>query len=144
IVVNKNVVKAADQFGNQYQHWNGFDFTVDSRPRSGLFLQGGGSSGGAMADKLGNVKEGAGGLLPTLGLLNSQGISVFPLAAAAQNVWIPEGYCHQDSGWVTTYKALGSYGLPWDVRVSGTFQSVQGPFVLANVLYTNADIAAGR
>jgi Carboxypeptidase regulatory-like domain len=145
VVVNKNVVKAADQFGNQYQHWNGFDLTVDSRPRSGLFLQGGVSSGVTTADNCEIVKQVPEALLPTLGLLNSQGISVFPLAAAAQTgVWIPDGYCHQDSGWVTTYKALGSYGLPWDVRVSGTFQSVQGPFVLANVLYNNADIAAGR
>jgi hypothetical protein len=109
-----------------------------------LFLQGGVSSGVTMSDNCEIVKQVPEALLPTLGLLNSQGISVFPLAAAAQTVWIPEGYCHQDSGWVTTYKALGSYGLPWDVRVSGTFQSVQGPFVLANVLYNNADIAAGR
>ena len=40
-VVNRNVVKAASQFGNQYQHWNGVDVAVDARLRNGLFLQGG-------------------------------------------------------------------------------------------------------
>ncbi len=123
-------MKAADQFGNQYQHWNGFDLTVDARPRNGLFLQGGVSSGVTMTDNCEIVKQVPEALLPTLGSSARQGISVFPLAAAAQTgIWTPEGYCHQDSGWVTTYKALGSYGLPWDFRVSGTFQSVPGPFV---------------
>jgi hypothetical protein len=143
-VVNRNVVKAADQFGNQYQHWNGFDWTVDARPRNGLFLQGGVSSGVTMTDNCEIVKQVPETQLPTLGILSSPGILTFPLGAAQNGAWTPEGFCHQESGWVTTYKALGSYGLPYGLRVSGTFQSIQGPIVGANVLYNNADIAAGR
>ncbi len=53
-------------------------------------------------------------------------------------------YCHQ-SVRLTQFKGLGSSTLPWaGVRVSGTFQSLPGPQVAANVTYTNADITAGR
>jgi Carboxypeptidase regulatory-like domain len=148
-VVNKNVVKAADQFGSQQQHWNGLDITVDARPRSGLFLQGGVSTGVTMADNCEIVQQVPEALLPSpaFGSINQPGILFFPLGVV-QNIpvptWTPAGFCHQESGWVTTYKALGSYNLPWDVRVSGTFQSIIGPIVGANVVYNNADIAAGR
>jgi hypothetical protein len=141
-VVNKNVVKAADQFGNQYAHWNGFDWTVDARPRNGLFLQGGVSSGVTMSDNCEIVQQVPEMLLPTAAIW--PGIANFPLGTGQIGTWTPAGFCHQDSGWITTYKALGSYNLPLDVRVSGTFQSIKGPIVGANVLYTAADIAAGR
>src|SRR4030095_174267 len=49
-VLNKNVVKAASQFGNQYQHWNGFDVSIDARVGNGIFFQGGVSSGKAVSD----------------------------------------------------------------------------------------------
>src|SRR5207237_8882090 len=49
VVLNKNVVKAASQLGNQYQHWNGFDVSIESRLANGLFFQGGVSSGKAVS-----------------------------------------------------------------------------------------------
>jgi hypothetical protein len=145
-VVNKNVVKASSQFGNQLAHWNGFDLVVDARPRNGFFLQGGVSSGVTMTDNCEIVSQVPEALLPSaaFGAINQPGILFFPLGGTQFGTWTPAGFCHQDSGWITTYKALGSYNLPWDVRVSGTFQSIKGPIVGANVLYTNADIAAGR
>ena len=43
------------------------------------------------------------------------------------------------------YKALGSYQLPWwGIRTSGTFQSIPGPMVQANVIYTGAQIVAAN
>ncbi len=41
-------------------------------------------------------------------------------------------YCHQQSPFLAQYKALASYTLPYGVRVSGTYQSIPGPNVLAN------------
>jgi hypothetical protein len=40
-VAQKNVIKGADNFGTQLQHWNGVDFSVDARLRNGLFVQAG-------------------------------------------------------------------------------------------------------
>jgi hypothetical protein len=125
-VVNRNVVKAASQFGNQYQHWNGVDASIDARLHNGLFLQGGLSTGRTVTD-------------------NCEVVAQVPEALNILGVWTPAQYCHQDFGFVAQYKGLGSYTLPWaGVRLSGTFQSIPGPVVAANVTYTNADIAAGR
>jgi hypothetical protein len=44
-VVNRNVVKPAADFGKQTSHWNGVDFSIDTRLRNGMLLQGGLSVG---------------------------------------------------------------------------------------------------
>jgi hypothetical protein len=133
-VVNRNVVKAASQFGNQYQHWNGVDTSVDVRLANGFFLQGGFSTGKTMIDNCEVVQQVPEALNGAAGLVGPQ-----------PGVWTSAQFCHQTSPFLTQYKGLGSYTLPWgDVRLSATFQSLYGPQVLANVTYTNADIAAGR
>jgi hypothetical protein len=43
IVASKNVIKNSSAFGTQQQHWNGVDFSVDARLKTGLFLQASGS-----------------------------------------------------------------------------------------------------
>src|SRR4029079_4038869 len=108
-VVNRNVVKAASQFGNQFQHWNGIDLGVDARLKNGVFLQAGLSTGTTMTDNCDvTAKEDHRSLL----------------------------YCHQEIGPLTQYKGLGSYTLPWGgVRLSATFQSLPGPQVAANHHY---------
>jgi hypothetical protein len=151
-VLNKNVVKAASQFGNQYQHWNGYDITLDARFGSGIFLQGGISSGKAMSDNCEIVSKAPEALqLPASGLL-AAGVPS-PVANGAYvgfggvgaGAWTPLQFCHQESPFLTGAKALGSYQVPWGgVRVSATYQSLPGPQLGANVIYTNADIAAGR
>jgi hypothetical protein len=116
-VVNRNVVKAATQFGNQFQHWNGVDVNLDARLR-GLFIQGGLSTGTTMTDNC-----------DVTGKVDNPSLL----------------YCHQEIGLLTQYKGLAAYSLPWGgVRLSGTFQSLPGPQIAANVTYPNADIAAGR
>ena len=50
IVAPRNVMKSASDFGKQYQHWDGFDLSVDARLRNGLLLQGGVSAGKQMTD----------------------------------------------------------------------------------------------
>jgi len=52
-------------------------------------------------------------------------------------------YCHQESPFLTQVKLLGSYTVPRiDAIVSGTFQSVPGPQILANYNAPNASVAA--
>ena len=45
---------------------------------------------------------------------------------------------------VPQYKALATYGLPYGVRVSGTYQSIPGPVVLANNTYVGTAGTLGR
>jgi hypothetical protein len=133
-VVNRNVVKSSSQFGSQLQHWNGVDASVDVRLGNGFFLQGGLSTGKTMIDNCEIVQQVPEALNGAAGLVGPQ-----------PGVWTSAQFCHQESPFLTQYKGLGSYTLPWGgVRLSATFQSLYGPQVLANVTYTNADIAAGR
>jgi hypothetical protein len=100
-------------FGNQYEHWSGIDLTVNAR-LSNVLLQGGVSTGKAMTDNC--------DVLPKVDSPDAR-------------------FCHVDYPFLTQLKFLGSYTMPWGVRVSGTFQSVPGPEVLARGTFTNAQIA---
>jgi hypothetical protein len=113
----RNVVKNADVFGKQQQHWDGFDLTMDARLRNGLFLQGGVSTGKTMTD-------------------NCDVVDDAPEVLVGQS----RSFCHFASPYLPMYKALASYTLPWyGVRVSGTLQSLPGPAVVANSIYNNAN-----
>jgi hypothetical protein len=116
IVANRNVVKDASEFGKQQQHWDGVDLTLDARLRNGLLLQGGLSTGKTMTD-------------------NCEIVDDAPEILAGQ----PSAFCHQETGYLPQYKALASYTLPYGVRISGTFQSIPGPQVLANSIYNNGN-----
>ena len=51
-------------------------------------------------------------------------------------------FCHQETPFLTQYKALASYTLPWyGIRVAGTLQSLPGPQIAANNIYNNANRA---
>lgn len=113
----RNVVKDASAFGNQLQHWDGFDLTIDARLRNGLFLQGGVSTGTTMTD-------------------NCDVVDDAPEVLGGQAA----GFCHFESPLLPQYKALASYTLPWyDIRVSGTLQSLPGPQLSATNVYNNTN-----
>src|SRR5439155_20157607 len=50
IVAPRNVIKNASTFGNQMQHWDGFDFGVNARLLGGILLGGGLGVGKTMTD----------------------------------------------------------------------------------------------
>jgi hypothetical protein len=59
----------------------------------------------------------------------------------------PQSYCRVEEPYLTQLKMLGAYTIPRiDVQFAGTFQSIPGPVVQANVVYPSAVIAhvAGR
>ena len=53
-------------------------------------------------------------------------------------------YCHFESGYLAQYKALASYTLPYEVRISGTLQNLPGPQVAANNVYAGVIPSLGR
>ena len=111
-----NFVTFADNFGKQIEHWNGVDITVNARPRGGLLLQGGLSTGRTSTDQC-EIRDD----LPETGALNP--------------------FCHVDTNFLTQVKLLGTYTIPKiDVLFSSTFQSLPGPQITANYVASNAQI----
>jgi hypothetical protein len=113
-VVN-NYETLAENFGEQYEHWNGVDLTVNARLEGGLLLQGGMSTGRTSTDNCDVVAK---------------------IGANPSKL-----YCHVDTKFLTQVKLLGTYSLSGPgLQFAATFQSAPGPQVLANYLATNADV----
>jgi len=121
-----NWVTLADNYGTQFQHWNGVEVNFSARMRQGLFLQGGTSTGRTSQDScairavLPEYAGFVGGSYPSL--LNP--------------------YCHVDFPFLTQVKGLASYTVPRvDVQVSTAFQSIPGGSLAANYAVPNAVVA---
>jgi hypothetical protein len=108
-------VTLSRKYGTQEDYWNGFDATVNARPRPGLFFQGGVSTGRRVEDNCDVIVK--------VDNPNPQ-------------------YCHREEPWMTFVKGYGSYTIPRiDVQFSGTYQTKPGPLVLAIYTATNAQVA---
>jgi hypothetical protein len=113
-----NVITFASNYGDQSEVWTGVEVNMTARPQGGLFLQGGASTQRRTTDNCEVLRQ-----LP-------------------ENDPAGLPYCHVQSAFVTQVKMLGSYTVPKiDVIVSGTFQNVPGPEILANYVATNAIVA---
>jgi hypothetical protein len=111
-----NYTTFSDNYGNQKEHWNGVDITVNARPRNGFTVQGGISTGRRSSDTCEIMEK-----LPETQL-------VFGIFA------IPRSYCHVDEAFLTQGKVLGTYLVPKiDVQFGVTFQSSPGPPLAANL-----------
>ena len=102
----------ASNYGKQSEHWNGFDFTLNARVNK-LLLQGGVSTGKTTTNNCEVVTK----------VDNPSRL-----------------YCDRETPFLTQIKLLGSYTLPYDIQVSGTLQSVPGPEIQGNVVFTNAQV----
>jgi hypothetical protein len=120
-----NITTLASNFGNQWQHWNGADFSVNARPRNGVLLQGGLSTGRFTSDSCDVWARLPGTPAPAL-----------PVIAALNP------YCHVEQSWQTQVKLLGTYLIPKvDVQFAATLQSSPGPNIAANFNATSAVIS---
>jgi hypothetical protein len=119
-----NLLTFADNYGEQTNHWNGMDVTINARPRAGLTIQGGTSTGRRTTDNC-EIQE----KVPEMILSSS---------TTAPNI----PYCHVTEAFLTQVKFLATYTVPRiDVQLSGTFQSIPGRQILANYTATNAVVA---
>jgi len=128
-VPTDNYLTFAKNYGKQTEHWDGFDISVTARPRNGLLVQGGTSTGRGTTDNC-EVADKVPEIL--LGATN--------LGAANNNVWLPAQFCKQTAPFQTQFKGLASYTVPKiDIQVSGALQSIPGSQILsANYVATNA------
>ena len=115
----------AKNYGTQYEHWDGLDFTLNARLGPDASLQGGFSTGRTVADACDVVSK-----LPEM-TLTINGASV------PATTWAP--YCHVSEDFQGQFKLAGAYTVPKvDVLVSGAFQSLPGVPVTANYVVTSA------
>ena len=126
---SRNVVKDDSQFGKHIQHWDGVDVTVKGRFRS-VLVQGGLATGRQLTDDCA-VRE----KVPE---------SAF-VAITGQATPIIFPFCHVAEPFLTQVSGYASYALPWyDIRVSGTLQSVTGPIINAYNTYVGTAPGLGR
>jgi hypothetical protein len=116
----QNLGTRANGYAKQIEHWNGMDLSINARLKGGALVQGGVSTGKTLTDNCAVFAK-----VPEAGTANITG----PLGGP---------YCRQESPFLTQAKLLGSYKLPWNVQVSGAFQSIPGGNVLATYIATNA------
>ena len=134
--VNNYVTKASN-FGKQTEHWNGFDLTISARPRNGVLLQGGMSTGRASYDGC-EIRDAMRGEFNWTPDDTAQGI-------AYMSQFNP--YCNVVENWLTQVKFLGTYLIPKiDVQFAGTFQSMPGWAIASiyNVPSAQAALSLGR
>jgi hypothetical protein len=124
-----NYTTFADYYGNQIEHWNGFDLTINARPRDGMVLMGGLNTGRTTSDNcdlraaLPEIT-----IVPTAGATRTGNFAPAAIGSTA----IPDSQCHVDTAFLWQYKFLGTYLVPKiDVQVGVTYQSTPGPEVSA-------------
>jgi hypothetical protein len=137
---SQNVVRRTNQYGDQYEYWHGVDAAFNLRLGGGMLIQGGTSTGKTIQDNCDILDD-----VPEGGITSQQGLNSALLeidgAAGRPGASLAVPFCHQDSGWQTQVKMLGTYAVPrLDVQLAFTFQSVPGPIVSANLVVPNAQV----
>jgi hypothetical protein len=120
---------SADSFGGQDEHWEGFDITTNAR-LARLLLQGGLSTGRTVTDGCTIVSN-----FPEVT------VPIVPGGIATSGTGFSSEFCRVETPFLTQAKALGSYALPWDIQVAATYQDLPGPQIVANAVYTSAQVA---
>ena len=108
---------AASRLGGRSRTWKGMDLTLDARLEA-LLVQGGLSTGSTSLDSC------------ELG------------RAVPETVDNP--FCRTSTKWLTQVKFIGVYTFPYDIQVSGTFQSLPGIEREANWTFDASSTDLGR
>jgi hypothetical protein len=119
-----NIVTFADSFGDRTEVYDGVDFTLNARLPRGVLVQGGVNTGRVKTD---DCAVRASSTLATTDPINR-----------------PESpdtrFCRVTPPFQLDAKFAVSYPLPWDLQVSGTFQSAPGPEITAVWAAPNAQV----
>jgi hypothetical protein len=136
----------SDKFGNEYEHWNGVDVSVNGRLANSLRFQAGTSTGRTVADNCAVIAQ-----LPEMLTFGPTNAASQP-AAATPGSQLAQQFCHLEEPWLTGFKGLVVYTVPKvDIQLAATFRSVPGitnqgsaqpSGVAANFVATNAYLAA--
>jgi hypothetical protein len=128
-LVNEQVT-AAKKFGNRIDRSNSLDMSVNARLQNGLTMQGGVNVGRRLWDDCDLVSQ-----FPEIA--GPRALEVNRTTGA-----MPRGFCRIEQPIQTQLKGFATYTVPRiDLQVSGSFQSLPGPEILANWDVPNTVVA---
>jgi hypothetical protein len=150
----QNYNTLSDKYGEEYEHWNGVDISVNGRLQNGLRFYAGSSTGRTTADNCAVIAK-----LPEMlafGVTNAAGVAT-PQSVPPLGGQLATQFCHIQEPWLTSFKGLVFYTIPKaDVQIAVTLRSVPGitnatgggggggqpSGMVANFVATNAYLAA--
>lgn len=128
-----SLIRFSEDFGGETNRYQGFDVNLEARFRNGAFLKGGVAATSRLFDQCNLLAAG------------------FDAVNTAGSFMGTEEYedgtraCHREYPYRPDMKMSGSYTLPWDVQLAGTYQFSRGiqtggagPSQLANWSMTSA------
>jgi hypothetical protein len=128
-----SLIRFSDDFGGETNRYQGFDFNLESRFRNGAFLKAGIAATSRLFDNC-NLLAAGFDAVNTAG--SFMGTEIYPDGTRA---------CRREYPYRPDFKMSGSYTLPWDVQLAGTYQFSRGiqtggagPSQLANWTMVNA------
>jgi hypothetical protein len=114
----RQLIRFSEDFGGETNMYQGYDVNLEARFRNGAFLKGGIA---AMARTFDNCHLLAAGLdavvVLTAGIPTSQGTETYPDGTRG---------CRREYPYRPDLKMSGSYSLPYDIYISGTYQFIRG------------------
>jgi hypothetical protein len=110
-----SLIRFAEDFGGVTNMYQGFDANIDARFRNGAFLKAGIAATARTFDNCNLVPAGIDALANNAAA--AQGAETYPDGSTS---------CHREYGYRPDLKMSGSYTLPWDVQLAGTFQFSRG------------------
>jgi hypothetical protein len=124
-----SLIRFASDYGDFTNMYQGYDINIEMRPRSSVFLRGGVAATSRTFDNCEILAAGVDGV-------DAGSFEQYPDGSKG---------CHREYGFRPDVKFSGSYILPWDIQLAGTYQfsrGVQtggaGPSILASWAVTNA------
>ena len=108
-----SLIRFSEDFGGETNLYQGFDLNLEARFRNGAFLKAGLA---ATARTFDNCNLLAAGLDAVVGGA-AQGTEIYEDGSTG---------CHREYGYRPDAKISGSYTLPWDIQLAGTYQFTRG------------------
>jgi hypothetical protein len=121
-----NLVRLSENFGDMSRVYDGVDFTGTVRLKQGAVVQGGATVGRTH----------------TRACFPLDSPSDVPASFGTTQTFVASTrFCDVAQPFQPDFKVLATYPLPWDLMVSGTFQSLPGPEIEANWAVRSTQIA---
>ena len=110
-----SLIRFADDFGGQTNMYQGLDINLESRFKNGAFLRGGLAATARTFDNCNLLAAGIDAVANNAA--TAQGAETYPDGSTS---------CHREYPYRPDFKMSGSYTLPWDVQLAGTYQFSRG------------------
>ena len=108
-----SLIRFSDDFGGETNLYQGYDVNLEARFRNGAFLKGGLAATARTFDNCNLLKAGLDAVVGAA----AQGTEIYADGSTG---------CHREYGYRPDAKISGSYTLPYDIQLAGTFQHSRG------------------